>query len=85
MVKMIDVEIEIQKEVEWTSEEEDDNISAKSSRSKLMSSLKKGDKSMKLRTPGSATLAGELSEVGVIEKKDHLMAFEKQMLLKFKN
>merc|ERR1719331_3743852 len=85
MVKMIDVEIEIQKEVEWTSEEEDDLISSKSGRSKLMSSMKK-DKSVKLRTPGSATHNGELSEIGSKDKRsDHLVVFEKQMLIKFKN
>lgn len=45
MVKYIDVEIEIQKEVEYTSEEEFDDLqSAKSSKSKLHSSYKK-DKS----------------------------------------
>ena len=50
MVKYIDVEIEIQKEVEWTSEEEfDDILSANTSKSKILSSFKK-DKYSKLRT-----------------------------------
>ena len=46
----------------------------------------KKDKSIKLRTPGSGTINAEASEVASKEKRsDHLIAFEKQMLLKFKN
>lgn len=78
LVKFIDVEIEIQREVEYTSEEDPEVSSQMSRRFKTQ----KFDRSARTKTMAQDSLA---EVVHTCRKQDHLVAFEKQMLTKFKS
>ena len=75
LVRFIDVEIEIQREIEYTSEEEPEASSQMSRRFKTQ----------RLEKARTKTVADSPAEtVHASRKQDHLVAFEKQMLTKFK-
>lgn len=87
MVKYIDVEIEIQNEVEWTSDEDID-VNSTNKSTKIISSIKR-DKINKSKTLGQYSVGGndvsEISKSTYPRRSDHLINFEKKMLIKFKN
>ena len=84
MVKYIDVEIEIQNEVEWTSEEEIQEGYSSIKSIKMLNSIKK-DKYGKSKTHHGTSLLGDGSDAPKEIVKDHLVNFEKEMNIKFRH